>query len=76
MTTKTEDRLLGVAVAALLTTIGGELAGTAALVTLGVTTFALALVGLLIVMPLSLLVGLTRSSGPDMHAVSTTDRSH
>ena len=76
MTTKTEDQLLGLAVAALLTTIGGELGGVAALVTLGVTTFALALLGLLVVMTLSLIVGLSRSSGPDMHPVATTDRAH
>lgn len=76
MTTKTEDQLLRLAVAALLTTIGGELGGVAALVTLGVTTFALALLGLLVVMTLSLIVGLSRSSGPDMHPVATTDRSH
>ena len=74
MTTKLEDRLLGLAVAALLTAIGGELAGVAALVTLGVTTFALALATLLVVMTLSLIVGLTRISGPDMHPVTTTDR--
>ena len=43
MTTNAEDRLLGLAVAALLTAIGGELAGVAALAALGVTTFALAL---------------------------------
>jgi len=76
MTTKTEDRLLGLAVAALLTAIGGELAGVAALVALGVTTFALAIAALLVVMPLSLLVGLSRSSRPDMHPVGTTDRPH
>jgi len=76
MTTKLEDRLLGLAVAALLTTIGGELAGAAALVTLGVTTFALALAGLLVVMTLSLLVGLSRLSGPDMQPVPSTDRTH
>jgi len=76
MTTKLEDRLLGLAVAALLTTIGGELAGAAALVTLGVTTFAFALAALLVVMTLSLLVGLSRLSGPDMHPVTSTDRTH
>jgi hypothetical protein len=74
MTTNAEDRLLGLAVAALLTAIGGELAGIAALVTLGVTTFALALATLLVVMTLSLLVGLRRTSGPDMHPVAATDR--
>jgi len=76
MTTKTEDQLLRLAVAALLTTIGGELGGVAALVALGVTTFALALLGLLVVMTLSLIGGLSRSSRPDMHPVATTDRSH
>ena len=76
MTTIAEDRLLGLAVAALLTAIGGELAGIAALVTLGVATFALALASLLVVMTLSLLVGLTRISGPDMQPVATTDRPH
>ncbi len=75
MTTNAEDRLLGLAVAALLTAIGGELAGVAALATLGVTTFALALATLLAVMTFSLLVGLRRTSGPDMHPVATTDRS-
>jgi len=76
MTTKLEDRLLGLAIAALLTTIGGELAGVAALVSLGVTTFALALAALLVVMTLSLLVGLSRLSGPDMQPVRSTDRTH
>ena len=76
MTTKLEDRLLGLAVAALLTAIGGELVGVAALVSLGVTTFALALATLLVVMTLSLIVGLRRTSGPDMHPVSTTNRPH
>ena len=75
MTTNAEDRLLGLAVAALLTAIGGELAGVAALAALGVTTFALALATLLAVMTFSLLVGLRRTSGPDMHPVATTDRS-
>ena len=76
MTTKLEDRLLGLAVASLLTAIGGEMAGVAALVSLGVTTFALALATLLVVMTLSLIVGLSRTSGPDMHPVATTDRTH
>lgn len=76
MTTNTEDRLLGLAVAALLTTIGGELAGVAALVILGVATFALALAALLIVMTLSLLVGLTHLSGPDMQPATMNDRAH
>ena len=76
MTTKTEDRLLGLAVAALLTTAAGEVFGISLLVALGVTSFALALVGLLVVMPLALLVGLSRTSGPDMHEPTTADRTH
>lgn len=76
MTTEVEDRLLGLAVVALLTTIGGELAGAAAVVSLGVTTFAFALAALLVVMTLSLVVGLSRLSGPDMQPVTSTDRTH
>ena len=76
MTTKTEDRLLGLAVAALLTTAAGEVFGISLLVALGVTSFALALVGLLVVMPLALLVGLSRTSGPDMREPTTADRTH
>ena len=76
MTMEVEDRLLGLAVVALLTTIGGELAGAAAVVSLGVTTFAFALAALLVVMTLSLVVGLSRLSGPDMQPVTSTDRTH
>lgn len=76
MITEVEDRLLGLAVVALLTTIGGELAGAAAFVSLGVTTFAFALAALLAVMTLSLVVGLSRLSGPDMQPVTSTDRTH
>ena len=76
MITEVEDRLLGLAVVALLTTIGGELAGAAAVVSLGVTTFAFALAALLVVMTLSLVVGLSRLSGPDMQPVTSTDRTH
>jgi hypothetical protein len=76
MSLNAEDRLLGLAVVALLTTIGGDIAGVTALVSLGVTAFALALATVLLVMTISLLVGLSRSSGPDMQPVSTTDRVH
>lgn len=76
MTTKTEDRLLGLAVAALLTTAAGEVFGISLLATLGVTSFALALIGLLVVMPVELLVGLSRTSGPDMRDAAVTDRTH
>ncbi|RJX51957.1 hypothetical protein [Halonotius pteroides] len=76
MTTEVEDRLLELAVVALLTTISGELAGVTAVVSLGVTTFAFALAALLVVMTLSLVVGLSRLSGPDMQPVTSTDRTH
>lgn len=76
MTMEVEDRLLGLAVVALLTTISGELAGVTAFVSLGVTTFAFALAALLVVMTLSLVVGLSRLSGPDMQPVTSTDRTH
>ena len=76
MTTEVEDRLLGLAVVALLTTIGGEFAGAAAVVSLGVTTFSFALAALLVVMTLSLVVGLSRLSGPDIQPVTSTDRTH
>ena len=76
MTTEVEDRLLGLAVVALLTIIGGELAGVTTFVSLGVTTFAFVLAALLVVMTLSLFVGLSRLSGPDMQPVTSTDRTH
>jgi len=76
VTTKSEDRLLGLAVAALFTTAAGELFGVSLLVALGVTSFALALVGLLVVMPLELLVGLSLISGPDMRETTVADRMH
>ena len=76
MTTHLGDRLRGLAVVAPLTSIGGELAGAAALVARGVTTFAFVLAALLVVMTLSLVVGLSRLSGPDMQPVTSTDRTH
>ena len=76
MTIKSENRLLRLAIAALLTTAGSELLGVPLLVAAGVTGFALAFVGLFVVMPLSLLVGLSRTSGPDMHETRSADRTH
>lgn len=74
MTTMIEDRLLGLAVAALSITISGELAGIGSLATFGATTFAAAIAALFVAMPLSLLVGLSRTSGPDMQPVRPSER--
>ena len=74
MTTTLEDRLLGIALWALLLAAGGELLAVPLAVTLGVGAFFLALAGLLVSMTLTLLAGLTRLSGPDMRAPSVTDR--
>ena len=70
MHTKTEDRLLGAAFAALLTTIGGELLGSQLLVTVGVAGFALALTVLFAVMGLVLAVSVIRE--PDLTALDST----
>jgi hypothetical protein len=74
MTTKTEDRLLGLALISLLATFGGELLGTALLVTIGVTSFFLAVAGLLAVMAVTLVAGVSQTSGPDMHDPLRADR--
>ena len=66
MTTKSQDRLLGIAVVALLVTFGGELFGMTLLVSLSVTGFFLAVVWLLALMTVTLIVGVSRTSGPDM----------
>ncbi|WP_280587573.1 hypothetical protein [Halorubrum sp. Boch-26] len=73
MNTKAEDRLLGLAVAALVTTIGGELLGSQLLVTVGVVGFAVALLALFAVMSvvLAVSVGSTELNAPDPRA---TDR--
>ncbi len=76
MHTKTEDRLLGAAFAALLTTIGGELLGSQLLITVGVVGFVLALTSLFAVMGLVLAVSVVRE--PDLTALDSavTDRVH
>ncbi|MFO8115081.1 MAG: hypothetical protein R6U01_06935 [Halorubrum sp.] len=70
MDTKTEDRLLGLALAALLATIGGELFGSQLLVTGGVTVLVLALLGLFAVMSVVLAVSVARA--PDLNAPDPT----
>lgn len=62
MDTKSEDRLLRVAVAALLVTLGGELLGSDLLLTAALTVFVLALVALFAVMSVVLVVGVARES--------------
>ncbi|WP_435099115.1 hypothetical protein [Halorubrum sp. N11] len=68
MNTKSEDRLLGVASAALIVTIGGELLGSQLLVTVGAAGFVIALLALFAVMSVVLAVGVARLpelNGPD-----------
>ncbi|MFW6318442.1 MAG: hypothetical protein ACOC06_08255 [Halorubrum sp.] len=74
MTTKTEDRLLGLAVAALLTTLGGELLAIPLLVAVGLVGFFTALPLLFAVMTVTLAVSLKRSSGPEMRDPAIVDR--
>ncbi|MGQ3330261.1 hypothetical protein [Halorubrum sp. FL23] len=68
MTTQSQDRLLGIAVASLIAAFGGDLLGMSLLVTVGVASFFLAVAALLALMTASLVVGLSQLSGPDMHA--------
>ena len=62
MYTKSENQLLGLALAALLTTIGAELLGSQLLVTVGIGVFALAVVALFAVMSVVLAVSVARGS--------------
>lgn len=71
-----QDRLLGLAVVALLTTMGGELLGVSLLVTAGVTGFFVAVAGLLAVMTFALIVGVSRTTNPDMLDSPIVDRAH
>lgn len=66
MNTNAENRLLGLAVAALLATAGGELLGSQQLVTVGVVGFALALLALFAVMGIVLAVSVART--PELNA--------
>ncbi|QHS16562.1 hypothetical protein GWK26_05010 [haloarchaeon 3A1-DGR] len=67
MTTTSQDRLLGLTLVALLATMGGELLGMTLLVTIGVTSFFLAVAGLFALMAVTLVVGVSQLSGPDMY---------
>jgi len=61
MNTKSEDRLLGLASAALVTTIGGELLGSQLLITVGAVGFVISLLALFAVMSVVLAVGVART---------------
>ncbi|QKY17672.1 hypothetical protein [Halorubrum sp. CBA1229] len=74
MTTKSQDRALGLTVLAFLVAISGELLGVSLLVTIGVTGFFLAVAGLLALMTISLIVGVSHISGPDMRDSVLSDR--
>ena len=74
MTTNTADRLLGLALLSLLLTAVGELLAVPLLATVGVAAFFVSLAGLLGSMTLSLLVGISRLSGPDMRPATRAER--
>ncbi|MFC7026415.1 hypothetical protein ACFQJ5_00425 [Halomicroarcula sp. GCM10025324] len=74
--TTTQDQFLGLALLALLVTLGGELLAVTLLVTIGVTSFFLAVVGLFALMTAALIVGVSQRSGPDMYDPVLIDRSH
>lgn len=74
MNTKTEDRLLGLALAALTATIGGELLGSELLITVGVAGFAVALLALFAVMSVALAVSVARPSELNGPNPTATDR--
>jgi uncharacterized membrane protein YgaE (UPF0421/DUF939 family) len=76
VTILSQDRFLGLAVVALLGTMGGELFGVDPLVTLGVTGFFVAVAGLLATMTLALIVGVSRTANPDMLDSPIVDRAH
>jgi len=70
MYTKTEHRLLGLALAALAVTMGGDLLGSQLLMTVGVAGFAVALLTLFAVMSVVLVVGVGSDlNAPDLRAV-------
>jgi len=70
MDTKTEDRLLGLAAAALVATLGGELLGSQLLIAVGVAGFAVAIATLFAVMTAVLAVSVARS--PELDAFDPT----
>jgi len=72
MHTKAEDRLLGLALVALLTTMGGELLGSQVLIAVGAAGFAVAIAALFAVMSVVLAASVARSSelnAPDPTAI-------
>ena len=74
MSTKSQDRLLGLALLSLLVAFGGDLLGMTALIAVGVASFSLAVAGVLALMTVTLVIGVSRVSGPDMHDPTLADR--
>jgi len=67
MSTKAQNRVLGLTVAALLVTIGGELLGMRLLTTIGVASFFVAVVGLFALMTVTLIDGVSQRSKIDVY---------
>jgi hypothetical protein len=74
--TTIQDQFLGLALVALLVTVVGELLAVTPLVTVGVTSFFLAVVGLFALMTAALIAGVSQRSGPDTYDPVLIDRSH
>ena len=74
MYTKSENQLLGLALVALLATIGAELLGSPLLVTIGIGVFALAVVALFAVMSVVLAVSVARGSDLNALDAAATER--
>ena len=74
MTTRTQDRFLGLTLVALLLTLSGELLRMTLLTTVGVTSFFLALVGLFALMTVTLVDGVRQRSGRDIYDPVLADR--
>lgn len=74
MHSKSENRLLGLALVALLTTIGAELLGSQLLVAVGVGVFALAVAALFAVMSVVLAVSVARGSDLSALDAAATER--
>ncbi|VTT86144.1 hypothetical protein DM2_2182 [Halorubrum sp. DM2] len=75
MTTRTEDRLYGLALAALLATAAGELLAVPLLVAVGVASVFLTVAALLAVVTAALAVGVAREPGIEMRDAAVVDRS-
>lgn len=74
MSTQSQDRLLALALVSILAAFGGDFLGLTPLIAVAVGTFAIAVAGLLALMTVTLVIGLSRASGPDMHDPVLADR--